>query len=217
MKTWLFSSRLNVLKLFFEQPDRELYAMRVKKMTGMSYDRVHQYLKDLENEGVLTSKLKGKSRFFKANLKNKLTLKLFETFEIRKQEEFFQKNADVKALLNRFVENVLERIKDKVLIIILFGSVARGNHGEGSDVDILVVTPNLSDMKPTQRAIGKIAREYSSIYEIEIVPVTVTLRKFSEGLKTKRDFFQELWTDRIVLYGESRFFEEIAEAGVPVE
>lgn len=205
------------MKLFFEQPDRELYAMGVKKKTGMSYDMVHQYLKDLETEGILTSKLKGKSRFFKANLKNKLTLKLFETFEIRKKEEFFQKNADVKALLNRFVEDVLERMRDRLLIILLFGSVARGKHGEGSDVDILVVTPNLSNIEPMQRAIGKIASEYSSIYEMEIVPVTVTLRKFSEGLKTKRDFFQELWMDRIVLYGESRFFEEIAEAGVPVE
>jgi len=217
MKKELFPSRLNILKVFFEQPDKELYVMEVKKKTGMSYDRAYQYLKDLESEGILTSKLKGKSRFYKANLKDKMTLKLFETFEIKKREEFFQKDADIKTLLNRFTEDVLKQIRDKVLIIILFGSVARGKYGKGSDIDILIVTPNLSNIEPIKKVIGKIANEYSSVYEKEIVPITVTLKDFSEGLKTKGDFFQELWMDRIVLYGESRFFEEIAEGGVPVE
>lgn len=217
MKKGLFPSRLNVLKVFFEHPDKELYIMEVKRRSGMSYDRVYHYLKDLENEKILISELKGKSRFYRTNSENKMTLKLFETFEIQRREVFFKKDADVKALLERFTGDVLKEIKDKILIIILFGSVARGKYSRESDIDTLIVTPNLSDMEPVKRRISKIASEYSSIYEREVVPITISLKEFSEGLKTKRDFFQELWIDRIVLYGESRFFEEIAEAGVPVE
>lgn len=217
MKPSILPARVKVLKVFFEQPDKELYVMEIKKRIGLSYDRVYQYLKDLENEGILTSELKGKLRFYRANLKNKMTLKLFETFEVQKREDVFEKDADMKALLERFVEDVLKQLKDKVLIIILFGSVARGKYDKDSDVDILIVTSNLSNIKSIKGIINKAAREYSSIYGRDIVPITITLKEFSEGLKTKRDFFQELWIDRIALYGESRFFEEIAEIGVPVE
>ena len=41
--------------------------------------------------------------------------------------------------VNEFVRRVLERYKDKIESIILFGSVPRGEAKEDSDIDILVV------------------------------------------------------------------------------
>jgi predicted nucleotidyltransferase len=41
--------------------------------------------------------------------------------------------------VNEFVRRVLERYRDKIDSIILFGSVARGEAKEDSDIDILVV------------------------------------------------------------------------------
>jgi predicted nucleotidyltransferase len=193
--------------------------MEIKRKINLSYDRVHKYLKDLEKSKILTSVVKGKTKLYKANLENMLTLKLFETFEIQKRERFYKKNPDIRALLERFTEDVLKQIKDKTLIMILFGSVAREKYNRESDVDILIITPNLSksQLDSIKKIIEKTASEYSSIYERELVPLVIKLSEFTEGLKAKRDFYQEIWLDRIVLYGESRFFEEIAQGGVPVE
>lgn len=41
--------------------------------------------------------------------------------------------------MNEFVRRALEKYGDKIDSIILFGSVARGEAREGSDIDILVV------------------------------------------------------------------------------
>lgn len=41
--------------------------------------------------------------------------------------------------MNEFVRRALEKYDDKIDSIILFGSVARGEAREGSDIDILVV------------------------------------------------------------------------------
>ena len=45
-----------------------------------------------------------------------------------------------RGAVEEFVRKVLERYRDKIESIILFGSVARGGAGEESDIDILVVT-----------------------------------------------------------------------------
>lgn len=41
--------------------------------------------------------------------------------------------------MEEFVRRVLERYEDKIDSIILFGSVARGEAKEDSDIDILVI------------------------------------------------------------------------------
>jgi len=46
---------------------------------------------------------------------------------------------DQKAV-DEFVRRALERYEDKIEDIVLFGSVARGEAGEESDIDILIVT-----------------------------------------------------------------------------
>ena len=41
--------------------------------------------------------------------------------------------------VNEFVRRAVEKYKDRIDEIILFGSVARGEAGEDSDIDILVI------------------------------------------------------------------------------
>jgi len=43
-------------------------------------------------------------------------------------------------VVDEFVRRVLEKYKDRIDTIILFGSVARGEAREDSDIDILIVT-----------------------------------------------------------------------------
>ena len=44
-----------------------------------------------------------------------------------------------KSALNEFVKTLKERYKGRIKKIILFGSYARGDYGEESDIDILIV------------------------------------------------------------------------------
>jgi len=55
--------------------------------------------------------------------------------------------------VEEFVRRVLERYKDKIDSIILFGSVARGEAKEDSDIDILIVVKK-EDFKLRRALIG---------------------------------------------------------------
>ena len=55
--------------------------------------------------------------------------------------------------VNEFVRRVLERYKDKIDSIILFGSVARGEAKEDSDIDVLIVVKK-EDFKLRRALIG---------------------------------------------------------------
>jgi len=48
---------------------------------------------------------------------------------------------------------------------------------------------------------------------LEISPISTTTKKFIDGFKNKREFYEELWKDRIVLYNEFLFWRLVKEGG----
>ncbi len=219
MQAIISSSRLEVLKAFYQNPNQELHVREVERRVSLSYERVYAYLKEFEKSGILTARKKGNMRLYKANLGNEITLKLFENIELQRRNAFLRKNPGVASQIRAFLGDALKQVEDRTLMVILFGSVARGKFGKESDMDFLFVTPNilLEEAKSVERDLVRLSSEYSSAYGREIVPLIVNLEGFRKGMQSKRGFFQEIWTDRIILYGESRFFREIEIGGVPSE
>ncbi len=74
-----------------------------------------------------------------------------------------------KEAFEAFAERVLDRFST-VESVVLFGSVARGEHGKYSDVDVLVRVTDLSD----REAIEEVALDTTSEYGIPVTPVVIT-------------------------------------------
>lgn len=212
------SSRLEVLRAFYDNPNEELHVSAVVRRVSLSYERVYSYLKEFEQLGILTARKKGNMRLYRVNLGNETTLKLFENIELQRRNYFARKNPELGSQITAFINDALKQVEDRTLMVILFGSVARGKFGKGSDIDILFVTPNImpEEVKSVEKEVIKLGSEYSSAYGREILPVIANLEDFRKGMRLRRGFFQELWIDRIILYGESRFFREVLIAGVPI-
>ena len=94
-------------------------------------------------------------------------------------------------------------------MVILFGSVARGEWTKGSDIDILVVVSEKD--KDVIAVLDKAKVDVSPL--LEIGPVSTTADKFVEGFSKRTEFYDELWKDRIVLYNEFLFWQLIKEGG----
>jgi len=112
--------------------------------------------------------------------------------------------ADKLETAKRWTEKVVEVLKDEILEISLFGSVARGTDREGSDVDLLIIVSG--DRK---KALDMIFDELGDAF-LELAGKGVIVENIVENVEEWRkmekksfSFVRNVKDDRIVLYRRS--------------
>ena len=146
---------------------------------------------------------------YRLNPKNAYLFKIFELFELMKKEDFYTDNTMLARRLLKYTQ-ILRRLSDEdIRAIILFGPAARGEWTEGSEVDILTVTST----KVAPKKMSQIHEEaaHGVRHMLNISSVSIAMDEVIQGFRKKRDFFPDLWRDRIVLYNEFLFWEMIRE------
>jgi predicted nucleotidyltransferase len=124
---------MDIVKYFINEPEKEFHVRELAKLTKKSPTTISKYLKELEKEGMLVSENKLNHLFFKVNTEN-------------------QKFKDKKLAYN------LKYIKDSGLIeylleaynpeaIVLFGSFAKAENIQRSDIDLLVISSTKKEVK----------------------------------------------------------------------
>jgi predicted nucleotidyltransferase len=168
-------SGLRLLQIFLYKPRHEMHQADVIKATGLSRMTVMKLLKAFREAGILRCYKKGDlSLYF-----------IDEANPVAKQ---------VKILLN--VSAIYERFKDlqsEDVEIYLFGSAARGDDHENSDIDLLVITD-----KQKEAVLDRI-EEFAREYGREINPVVYTFMQFSLLPKTDKAFYNSIEKDMIRL------------------
>ena len=107
-----------------------------------------------------------------------------------------------KALAD-FRDRVLKELGNRVNAIILYGSVARGETGEESDIDVLIVGRD----KDVRSKISEISYEidYENRFETFITPVYYTKEEIEHRIKVGSPFIYEVLKDGVVLYDDGTF------------
>lgn len=201
------SGREKILEVFRKTP-RERYLSELAKEAEISTERTHTYLKEMSNKGYLTSEKRGNMTFYRLNFDNEILIKELEFIELQRKHRFIDRNVVIGKLMNKLTDTLKDKIPE-LRGIFLFGSVAREEHTEESDIDVLVVVS-----KKTRRNEGQILEIASKIgmrYGKEINASVVTVNEFDEGLKGKIEFYKTLLRDRLIFYGEKWFFTEFGD------
>lgn len=109
--------------------------------------------------------------------------------DIERSEEIFEKIA-------RYVERVVKQLKPSA--VILFGSFAKRDINEASDVDILVI----ADFKEPFLDRIKVLLDLNEGIGLPLEPVGYTLEEFREMARGGNRFLQEVLKHGEVLYGK---------------
>ncbi|MCD6575761.1 MAG: nucleotidyltransferase domain-containing protein [Nanoarchaeota archaeon] len=115
-----------ILSLFLENPNAKLHIREVAKKLKISPTTARKFLIKLEKEGMLTKQREGIYHYFKANIQSDL-------FRIKAKCYMLEKIT--KSGLIDFISNTL--IPE---VIILFGSIAKGEYSTKSDIDLFIVS-----------------------------------------------------------------------------
>ena len=118
-------NRYKILKIFMDSPTENLRLREISKLAKVSPPSVMNYLKEFEKENLVKRKIKNGIPFYTASRDEpnfSLYKKLGIIFELNK---------------SGLVDYIWEKLSPEA--IVLFGSYARGESVEGSDVDLFIL------------------------------------------------------------------------------
>jgi predicted nucleotidyltransferase len=115
-----------LLGLLLMRPDQDFHVREISRLTGVDAGNAQRTLKRMEQAGLLKSSRSGNQVRYKANR----ACPIFPELQgiIRKTVGL----ADV-------LREVLEPLSGRIETAFVFGSVARGEEGPASDIDLMVV------------------------------------------------------------------------------
>lgn len=199
-------NRMEVLKAFFPETNKELNIKEVSKKIKLSYQPTYTYLKELAEKKILNHKRAGNVHLYSLNLKNPVVIKEIENIEFEAKEKLIN-GLDKKT--QKILEDVLAQVQEvSVLLCLLFGSTARKTRVRVSDIDLFFVVSEINYADKIKR----ICNTYNMKYDIKLSPVIVSLKEFRKMLVERNDFTDNLLKEKIVLSGLEFYYRELIKS-----
>ena len=125
------TTQQRLLALLFGQPSRSFFATELIELTGSGSGAVQRELKRLTSSGLVDVTLVGRQKHYQANRESPV----FE--ELR--------GLVVKTIaVAQPLRQALEPLADRVSLALVFGSAAQGRDTAASDIDLLLVSDQLT-------------------------------------------------------------------------
>jgi uncharacterized protein len=162
-------TRLSILSLLLQQPERKLYLRQILRLTGAGQGGVQRELAKLVDAGILIKTHEANLTYYQANPHSPVYEEL---------KGLIEKTAGIAGLLR----TALLPLEASIERAFLYGSVARGEERGESDVDLMVIGDVpffdvVSAVSPLQETIGR-----------EINPTVFTEVEFQERLNREDPF-----------------------------
>ena len=175
-----------ILALFTTDYQRAIHLREIARNIQTDKKAVGIHLNRLENLNILQSTQKGRNKEYQLNLGNPVTKHYLILAETYTTITYLEDNFIIKKLTGE--------IADKINgAIILFGSYAKGEATEDSDIDLLVITEKDIDRKKINDAARTMGKEINI--------KTTTQKQFQNGIKENDPLIKEITQNHIVLKG----------------
>ena len=186
-------TRRAILSLVYGHADEEFYLRQIAKATGAGLGAVQRETRQLSEAGILHRIIRGRNVYFRAN----------------RQSPVFN---ELKGLVTKtvgvgdVVRTALAGLANRIHIVFVYGSVARGDERQTSDLDILVVgkvtfSEVVAALHQAEKDLGR-----------EINPTIYPLEEFQSKVKSGHHFLHAvLKGKKIFLIGNEHELERLAE------
>ncbi|MBM3301552.1 MAG: nucleotidyltransferase domain-containing protein [Deltaproteobacteria bacterium] len=161
---------------------------------GYSHTQTMAALDDLESQGLVNRQRAGRAHLFTIVDENIIVRDvLIPAFRVERD------------LLNTLADMFYDKLGQKLTSVILFGSVARAEEGPESDVDLLVVVKNGTNIEKAENEASDISLQAYSRFGCSISIILVTRSEYDKKLKRKQGFWREIPAEgRKLLPGKER-------------
>ena len=116
-----------ILECFYINRSKELYFSEILRETKLTQNTTLKHLKNLQENNLVISTKKIGNTFYKINPKNPQIYSIFSYFDFKKLNKLPSER-------KRAIIEFLEKLENKPLIVLVFGSTAKGTFGKESDI-----------------------------------------------------------------------------------
>ena len=190
----LFSSkaRVDILKLFFFNPESNFYQRQISKLSGQSIRAVQREVTRLEELGIIEKSIQGNRIYYKV----KKNCPIFKELK-----NILFKSVGIAQVLKENLKN------NNIQVAFIYGSYARGEENLLSDIDLMVIGKISS--RELSRLLSKPKRELIR----EINYVVFSPKEFKERVKQKDHFISSvLKGKKIFIVGDTNELKAIIKS-----
>ena len=178
------STQQRVLALLFGQPDREFFVTEIIGLAGSGRGAVQRELARLDGSGLAVVSRVGNRKLYRANRESPLFDEICSI--VRKTVG-----------LERRICEALEPLADRLILALLFGSVVRRADTAASDIDLLLVSDDL-----TLEAVYTALAPVEDLLGRRVNPTLYTPAEFRQRRAAKTGFLTRVLQEpHIVLVG----------------
>ncbi len=174
-------SIIRILEIFFNEPTKTHYLIEISNKSKLAHTSTKKHLLSLKKDGIIKEIIekKGKRNFptYLANLNN----------------DSYKNYKRLFNLMKIYNSNLINFLKDKLMpkSIILFGSYAKGEDIEDSDIDLFV------ESKKQEINLDKFKKEFKRVIELH----------FNKNLNDYPKELKNNIINGVVLYGYLEVFQ----------
>jgi len=192
---------LDLLRYFYEH--RKGHVRQVKKAVRLSEHTLLKYFGSLEKRKMLSSQKEGNLKIYEVNLESALVKVFFSYFDLERLELLEYKRGKA---VKMFVEEV-KNIKLPYFAL-LFGSTAKGNYTNKSDIDIIIVFDVLG--KDLNTKIDEIKKNIFAEIGLKVNCIVMKLDEFLKEKENKQNYaLQDAVTSGYPVFGNQLYYEVI--------
>ena len=167
-----------VLSYYFLNPKARLYTRELASLLKLDSGNLHRKMLELEKEGLFISEREGRNKFFFINDKFPL---------LKEYKRIFEAKFGVAEVLAKTLKGV-----DSLNEAYVFGSYAKGNFEEGSDIDLLLI----GDFN--YEIVSKLMSKLEKRWGREINIIDFSFKEYTNKLKKKDDFLANVFSGKII-------------------
>ena len=190
--TFLNATEQNILGIFTDLEAH--YFAEISKKTAMARPSIIRVLRKLAENGILKVKTTANVKYYTLN-RTAPAYTLISLAEYAKTAAFLDRNPSIKRAIDIFRSEFTDYI-----IMLVFGSHAKGQANKKSDIDVLLAKEDFS-REDIERA-EKMAELANGRTGLKISPYMMKLSELAQ----KKEFTEEIAENHILIDGSEIFF-----------
>ncbi|MBU2638240.1 MAG: nucleotidyltransferase domain-containing protein [Nanoarchaeota archaeon] len=197
----LTQKQLRIIELFRKNPFAE-YTIReiAKKIGNASYSWTYNMANKMIKENILKSRRTGASIACSINLDEPMAVAYLSLME--------EAAAFSSKVPNHVIERILRAVPTPYFTLLVAGSYAKGTQTEKSDIDVIVITDEIS----TQRVMNYVKHE-AELSMPEAHPYVFKKSEFLAMLLDKKENYgKEAFRNRLIFHNPESYYSILREA-----